>query len=239
MVSEGGDVGAFLQILPWSATANSIQVVNVQTSSVLAEQITSANPPSVTIMSPNGGENLSNIVNATWLAQDLDLGTLYFTVQYSTNDGLTWATIASGLTSTTLEIDTEQLAGSSVGLLRVIATDGVNTAQDDSDGTFVVPTKPPVPEVSAPTDGDTYLVGDLTVLQGNAYDLEDGMLEESALAWTSSLDGDLGTGSTVLVTLSPGQHVITLTAMDRDGNVATDSLNVFVDYKTYLPLILK
>jgi len=83
------------------------------------------------------------------------------------------------------------------------------------------------------------VVGDVTVLEGSAYDPEDGILEESALAWTSSLDGGLGTGSIVLASLSPGQHIITLTATDSDGNVTTDSLIVFVGYKTYLPLILK
>ena len=136
-------------------------------------------------------------------------------------------------------IDTGQLAGSSVGLLRVIATDGLNTAQDDSDGTFVVPTKPPAVEILTPLDGTAYVVGDVTVLEGSAYDPEDEILDESALAWTSSLDGGLGTGSIVLASLSPGQHIITLTATDSDGNVTTDSLIVFVGYKTYLPLILK
>ena len=78
----------------------------------------------------------------------------------------------------------------------------------------MVPTKPPAVEILAPLDGTTYLVGDVTVLEGSAYDLEDGILEESVLAWTSSLDGGLGTGSIMLASLSPGQHIITLTAMD-------------------------
>jgi hypothetical protein len=43
----------------------------------------------------------------------------------------------------------------------------------------------------------------------------------------------------VLVTLSLDQHVITLTATDGDGNTATATINVFVGYKTHLPLILR
>ena len=239
LTSEGGDWGYFVEVLPWPSTAKVIRVVKSSTLLILAEQTASANPPGVSITWPNGGETLGGEVTLTWNASDPDGDSLTYTVQYSADNGSTWTTLASSLTDTAVGIDTGQLAGSSVGLLRVIATDGLNTAQDDSDGTFVVPTKPPVLEILAPLDGTAYLVGDVTVLEGSAYDLEDGILEESALAWTSSLDGGLGAGSIVLASLSPGQHIITLTATDNDGNVATDSLNVFVGYKTYLPLILK
>ena len=228
-VSHGtGDVLPFVEVLPWPSTAKVIRVVKSSTLLLLAEQTASANPPSVSITWPNGGETLNGEVTLTWNASDLDGDSLTYTVQYSADDGSTWTTLASPLTDTALDIDTGQLAGSSVGLLRVIATDGLNTAQDDSDGTFVVPTKPPVVEILAPLDGTTYLVGDVTVLEGSAYDLEDGILDESALAWTSSRDGGLGTGSIVLASLSPGQHIITLTAMDSDGNVTTDSVSVEV-----------
>jgi hypothetical protein len=236
---DTGDALPFVEVLPWPSTAKVIRVVKSSTLLILAEQTASANPPSVSITWPNGGETLNGEVTLTWNASDPDGDSLTYTVQYSADNGSTWTTLASSLTDMAVGIDTGQLAGSPVGLLRVIATDGLNTAQDDSDGTFVVPTKPPAVEILAPLDGTAYLVGDVTVLEGSAYDLEDGILEESVLAWTSSLDGGLGTGSIVLASLSPGQHIITLTATDSDGNAATDSLIVFVGYQTYLPLILK
>lgn len=76
-------------------------------------------------------------------------------------------------------------------------------------------------------------------LQGYAYDLEDGALAETALRWSSSRDGDLGTGSQVLVSLSPGEHLITFTATDSDGNAATATVRVYVGHRVYLPLVLR
>ncbi len=76
-------------------------------------------------------------------------------------------------------------------------------------------------------------------LQGYACDLEDGTLPDTALRWSSSRDGNLGTGSQVLVILSPGEHVITLTATDSDGNVTTATVRVYAGHKIYLPLVLR
>ena len=57
---------------------------------------------------------------------------------------------------------------------------------------------------------------------GTAYDFKDGELNETSLSWTSSLDGSLGTGEKVNVTLSIGTHTITLTATDSESNEAIE-----------------
>jgi hypothetical protein len=44
-------------------------------------------------------------------------------------------------------------------------------------------------------------------------------------------------GNQALVTLSPGRHVLSLAATDRDGNIATASINVYAGGKIYLPLV--
>jgi hypothetical protein len=74
-------------------------------------------------------------------------------------------------------------------------------------------------------------------LQGYCDDMEDGTLEGAALRRRSDRDGALGTGSQALVTLSPGRHVITLAAADKDGNTATSSITVFAGDRIYLPVI--
>jgi hypothetical protein len=51
-------------------------------------------------------------------------------------------------------------------------------------------------------------------------------------------DDDLATGNQALVTLSPGRHLITLAATDKDGNTAA-SIKVYAGGKTYLPLVLR
>jgi hypothetical protein len=84
---------------------------------------------------------------------------------------------------------------------------------------------------------NTVLPDTQLLLQGSAYDLEDGLLSESSLQWRSNNDGNLGTGRQVLITLTPGTHTITLSATDSDANTATQSFELFVGYKDYLPLI--
>jgi hypothetical protein len=49
----------------------------------------------------------------------------------------------------------------------------------------------------------------------------------------------LGTGSEVLATSSPGQHVITVMAQDSDGNLGQAQIGVYVGHKVFLPLVLK
>jgi hypothetical protein len=93
--------------------------------------------------------------------------------------------------------------------------------------------------ILAPEGEVRFMPGTPLWLQGYGYDLEDGTLEGAALRWRSDRDGDLGTGGQALVTLSPGRHVITLVARDKDGNTATTSITVFAGGKTYLPVSLR
>jgi len=70
----------------------------------------------------------------------------------------------------------------------------------------------------------------IIILKSYAFDAEDGVLQDSALSWTSDLEGPLGTGRVLSVTdLRPGTHNITLTATDGHGNNATDVLTVVVE----------
>jgi alpha-tubulin suppressor-like RCC1 family protein len=59
----------------------------------------------------------------------------------------------------------------------------------------------------------------------SASDPEDGNLT-SAIAWSSSLDGSLGTGGSITAYLSPGAHTIAASVRDADG--ANGSANVSV-----------
>jgi chitinase len=61
---------------------------------------------------------------------------------------------------------------------------------------------------------------------GSATDAEDGALSGAALVWTSSIDGNIGTGENFSALLSPGIHTITIQPTDSDGNIGTDSVNL-------------
>jgi glucose/arabinose dehydrogenase len=64
-------------------------------------------------------------------------------------------------------------------------------------------------------------------LQGSALDQEEGNIS-SRLRWSSSRDGDLGTGSQRSVTLSVGTHVLRARAADQAGLEGSDEITVTV-----------
>ncbi len=87
----------------------------------------------------------------------------------------------------------------------------------------------PVVSISAPMNGATLILGTPTTLTGMATDTEDGALTGASLAWTSSRDGALGTGTTVSPTLTQGVHVLTLKATDSMNATGTASVTVSVN----------
>lgn len=100
-----------------------------------------------------------------------------------------------------------------------------------------MPTGPNAPTaiITAPPAGLTVLEGVPVPLAGSATDPQDGPLGGAALAWSSSIDGALGTGSALEVTLpSAGVHTITLTATDADGNTGDASVSVLVEELEFL-----
>ncbi|AHG91220.1 hypothetical protein J421_3683 [Gemmatirosa kalamazoonensis] len=87
---------------------------------------------------------------------------------------------------------------------------------------------PPTATITAPAAGTVVTQGSATTLTGTATDAEDGTLTGASLAWTSSLDGALGTGTSISPTLSLGTHTITLTATDSASATDTDAVTVIV-----------
>jgi hypothetical protein len=79
-----------------------------------------------------------------------------------------------------------------------------------------------------PLDGAAFLVGDAVVLEGRAV-AGNGSDLSATIAWTSSLDGPLGSGAQRTVTgLSPGAHVLTAAVTDGGGTTATDTVSIAV-----------
>ncbi len=150
-------------------------------------------------------------------------------VQYSADGGATWAILGTALAGTTLVVDFDDLPGSANNsLLRVLASDGVNTGEATS-GLFTVTKTLPVAEIIFPSDGDEFKLGDLVWLQGRGFDADDGTLADASIQWESNIDGILGNGDDLpLTSLVRGTHTISMIVTDGDGNQATDTINIIV-----------
>jgi hypothetical protein len=86
----------------------------------------------------------------------------------------------------------------------------------------------PVVDISSPTDGAHFDSGASVYLEATAIDKEDGPLP-SALIWSSSIDGDLGTGTGFPShVLSDGTHTITASVTDSGDKTGQDSVTITV-----------
>jgi len=90
-----------------------------------------------------------------------------------------------------------------------------------------VTNNPPSVSITSPADGTTFDSGATIAFAGLASDTEDEDLTAS-LVWTSSLDGQIGTGGSFSATLSDGTHTITASATDSGSASGSDSITITV-----------
>ena len=85
----------------------------------------------------------------------------------------------------------------------------------------------PVVTITTPADGDAFASGATIAFAGSASDAEDGDLTAN-LAWSSDIDGPLGSGGSFSRTLSDGEHTITASVADSVGLTASDAVTITV-----------
>jgi hypothetical protein len=109
--------------------------------------------PTVSVMSPNGGE----VVTAgddcliSWNSSDLDGDQLTHDLFYSGDGGGHWTPIAMGLSQTNYLWNTNGLNRGTGYLVKVIANDGVNTGENVSSRTFMVRVHDVAPTIIIPS----------------------------------------------------------------------------------------
>jgi glucose/arabinose dehydrogenase/PKD repeat protein len=123
---------------------------------------------------------------------------------------------------------------------RVTTSDG--TLETVSNAVTITAGSPPVPRITAPTDGRTFRAGDVITFSGDATDPQDGTLPPSRLSWRivfhhdthihPVLDGATGSSGTVTIPTSghsfrgDTSYEIVLTATDSDGIQASKSVTI-------------
>jgi len=92
----------------------------------------------------------------------------------------------------------------------------------------VVVDQPPTVSITGPADGTVLSTGAPVTFTATASDPEDGDLS-SAVTWTSSVDGNLGTGASLPVaSLSPGTHTIVARVTDAGGLIGSATISLSV-----------
>jgi len=132
---EDSNYSSFILGIAFSEDINSVQVIC--NGELKAERFVSANAPTVSITSPSGGEQWSEENLIEWTANDADGDDLEFVIQYSDDTGLTWNPLGMHVTDENFTFDVGMVDGNTSYKIKIIATDGVLTAEDIS-ATFTI-----------------------------------------------------------------------------------------------------
>jgi len=132
--------------------------------------------PTVTVISPNGGEDFTggSTEDITWTASD-DVGVTSVDLYFSFDGGVSWPVIATGLTSSPYSW-TVPGVNSDMCLVKAVAFDAAgNSAADMSNSVFTVTTaapdvKAPVVTVNRPVGGETFAGGSQEFILWSATD---------------------------------------------------------------------
>jgi uncharacterized repeat protein (TIGR02543 family) len=146
--------------------------------------------------------------------------------------------VSEGLATAPIELAVPR-SGSDLTIEATLLGDGMELFQGatavrveaGSDGSVTVPVElidlPPDVVVLGPPDGTTVLEGTAVELSATADDRPEGDLTAS-IVWSSDRDGVLGSGGTVVVTLSVGRHTVTASVTDAGGQSDSQSIQIRV-----------
>lgn len=182
----------------------------------------------MTLLEPNGGEIVDGSVAVSFAASDPDQDPLDTTLLYSADGGQSWTTVATDVDGSSFLLDLGKLPGGANARLRVMVSDGFNTAFDESNQPFEV--VDPAPELLVLTpDGARFNENENVVLHGVAFDGEDGDLSDS-IFWTSDVAGFLGSGAQLeAAPLAPGPHAITANVYDGRQQLGSSGITVVIE----------
>lgn len=169
-------------------------------------------PPTVAIISPTANSNFwyNNNVTLSGTATDIQDGTL-------TGTHLQWYSSLQGFLGTGNSLTLNTLwYGTHTISLKATDNDGANTTVSVQN--IVINLGMPTATITSPLNNSSHFYGNIITFTGTGTDPQDGALSGASLVWTSSLQGNIGTGNTFTLTnLVAGTHTIRLTVTDSDN----------------------
>jgi formylglycine-generating enzyme required for sulfatase activity len=244
-VTSEGEVEAFGQ-LPEGEHAVRIKVVDSTGKDDMDSAVITVGPPNsaptCTITSPEDSSTgpEGEEVRFEGTVDDVDVSPDWLSVEWeSDKDGSMGSSSPDsdgtvGIAISTLSAQTHRVT--------LMATDEVGSTCTDS--IYYTVGTPPVLNVTAPSDGGVLDHSEAVVFEATVEDNED-LPDAVGLSWESDIDGVFstdGADSTGAVTvsvdsLSPGDHVVTVTATDTAGLVATDTVSFNLNQPPTAPTV--
>jgi hypothetical protein len=191
----------------------------------------SSRPPEVRDLRRDTPDGDPTPPTLTWQATDPDGDTLTATILYAP-DGEHWQVVATDIAGSAYRVDSlDALPSGDAERYRVVVFDGFRSASAEVPAYLPGAGKYPTVRLTRASSTATSVpLGAMVTIDASAFDLEDRTLSGDGLRWSSSLDGDLGSGPELRTRdLSPGEHAITVEATDSDGQVGSATVTVIVD----------
>jgi hypothetical protein len=187
----------------------------------------SANAPLVGFTTPSGGSyNAASPIPVTWTASDADGDPLQFSLEYSADNGATWAYVAASLTGTSYDWTPGFIPAGAQARLRLTASDGFNTSQAVSDP-FTLTARSPFAFILSPDNGATFTEGAVASLTGGSM-TSDGT-DLGVFTWSYDNHAvPIGSTKDITTTLNEvGVHTLSL-QVTANGLSDTSSITITV-----------
>lgn len=221
--SDNTHVLAFNQYIVAHPQTAKVQLLDGTT--VLAERTRSTNAPNVDLQ-PLQRNQTAETVTMNWTASDPDQQSLTGMILFSSDNGTTWRALDTSITGFDATFNTKGFPGTNQARLRILVSDGFNTAIDTSEA-FVINKHAPEPLIDGVVPDQRFAYGEAISFTGMALDPEDGSLDGEQLQW--SLTGaatKTATGNNLnLYNVPPGNYTMTLQGTDSDGMTGTATRN--------------
>ncbi|MFQ5620289.1 MAG: hypothetical protein ACE5FT_00425 [Candidatus Nanoarchaeia archaeon] len=217
----------------WTAPTflgNGTNTLNREDLALRLDNFNDTTPPIVLSIIPSAGSNLSAPLTVTVNASVYDDGVVDTVRAYIRSP--------SGLTnvfqlSNTSTVYTVTFLPSEIGIhnITIVANDTAGYVNNTETSWFNYSRGPPNVTILSPPASSSFSNGTSVTFIGNASDVSGNLLTGNSVYWTSSLDGNLGNGTTIARVLSVGVHTITFLAKDSMNLTANTSmlLQIFPD----------
>ena len=229
LIKEETDTVPFVFSLPFFEGTRFIQIRN-STGQVLVERTITVNSPTVEVTFPNGGESLKvgSDYTITWKASDQDEDELSYLIAYSQDNGENWIPLASNIKEKQYVWDLSSVSQGDRYLIKVIATDGINTGEDMSDDPFEILdlTPPVISHVTQSPPQDMVKPNQPVIIKANVTDLNSGV-RNVTLSYRYAVNNKTTWSAWKNISMTP-ETEITYT-----GNISGFPAGTFVQYKIF------
>ncbi|MCW9018136.1 MAG: Ig-like domain-containing protein, partial [Kangiellaceae bacterium] len=222
-LGTGAELTAVLSAGSHTITATVTDSGGEETSQSISVSVNEAanTVPQISITAPVGGSSFSDgqSITFTATADDNEDGDLSTNIEWSSNldgalgTGSSFSTVLSvgshTITATITDSEGEEVSE----IIIVSVNETINIAPEIS--------------ITAPVGGNSFYDSDVITFTASATDSEDGDISQNVI-WYSDIEGEIGNGASINVSLSASTHTITAEITDSEGTTTQTQIDILV-----------